>query len=98
MEGVVVSIVVMSSSSSPSRIDVALDRTSSYSLKYGRKYEILNVGLTPNFGGNSSLYALSLIFLRILKEPSTRDISLDFLKLENHSFLNSILLIHFFNV
>jgi hypothetical protein len=87
MEGVVVSSVVMSSSSSPSRIDVALDRTSSYSPKYGRKSGMLNVGLTPNSGGNSSLYALSLIFLRILKEPSTRDISLDFLKSGNHFFL-----------
>jgi hypothetical protein len=37
--------------------------------------------------GNSRLYALSLIFSRIIKGPSTRNISLDFLKLGNHSFL-----------
>jgi hypothetical protein len=36
------------------------------------------MGLTPNSGGNSSLYALSLIFSRILKGSSAKDISLDF--------------------
>jgi hypothetical protein len=48
---------------------------------------MLNVGLTPNSGGNSSLYALSLIFSIILKGPSAQNISLDFLKSRNRSFL-----------
>jgi hypothetical protein len=48
---------------------------------------MLNVGLTPNSGGNSILYVLLLIFSRILKGPSAQDISLDFLKSGNYSFL-----------
>jgi hypothetical protein len=48
---------------------------------------MLNVGLTPNSGGNLSLYALLLFFSKILKGPSTRKKSLDFLKLGNYSFL-----------
>jgi hypothetical protein len=48
---------------------------------------MLKLRLTPNSGGNSSLYALSLILARILKGPATQDISLDFLNSENRSFL-----------
>jgi hypothetical protein len=48
---------------------------------------MLNLELTPNLGGNSSLYALSLILAKILKGPATRDISLDFLNFKNRSFL-----------
>jgi hypothetical protein len=48
---------------------------------------MLKLGLTLNSGGNSSLYALSLILARILKGPATRDISLDFLNYGNRSFL-----------
>jgi hypothetical protein len=48
---------------------------------------MLMLGLTPNSGGNSSLYALLLILALILKGPAVRDISLDFLNSGNHSFL-----------
>jgi hypothetical protein len=48
---------------------------------------MLKLGLTPNSGGNSSLYVLSLILARILKGPAARDISLDFLNSGNCSFL-----------
>jgi hypothetical protein len=48
---------------------------------------MLKLGLTPNSGGNSSLYALSLILARILKGTTARDISLDFLNSGNRSFL-----------
>jgi hypothetical protein len=48
---------------------------------------MLKLGLTPNSGGNSSLYALSLILARILKGPVAQDISLDFLNSRNRSFL-----------
>ena len=40
---------------------------------------MLNVGLTRNSGGNSSLYALSFIFSKILYGPAARGINLDFL-------------------
>jgi hypothetical protein len=45
------------------------------------------VGLTPNSRSNLSLYALSLIFSKILKGPSAQDISLDFLRSGNRYFL-----------
>jgi hypothetical protein len=48
---------------------------------------MLKLGLTPNSGDNSSLYALSLILARILKGLAARDISLDFLNSGNRSFL-----------
>jgi hypothetical protein len=48
---------------------------------------MLKLGLILNSGDNSSLYALSLILVRILKVPATRDISLDFLNSENRYFL-----------
>jgi hypothetical protein len=48
---------------------------------------MLKLGLTPNSGGNSSLYALSLILAKILKGSAAQDISLDFLNSENRSFL-----------
>jgi hypothetical protein len=86
-EGMIVDEVLMSSSSFPSYIDIVLDAISSSSPKYGRKSEMLKLGLTPNSGGNPSLYALSLILARILKGPAARDISLDFLNSRNHSFL-----------
>jgi hypothetical protein len=62
----IVCIAVMSSSSSPYRIGVILDLRSSSSPIYGFKYEMLKVGLIPKSGGNSSVYALSLIFARTL--------------------------------
>jgi hypothetical protein len=70
MEGMIVAEVLMSSSSYPSCIDDVLDGVSSSSPKYGCKFEMLKLGLTPNSGGNSSLYALSLILARILKGPA----------------------------
>jgi hypothetical protein len=86
-EGIIVAEILMSTSSSPSCIDVVLDDISSSSPNSGHKSEMLKRGLTPKSGGNSSLYALSLILERILKGPAARDISLDFLNSENHSFL-----------
>src|SRR4051812_240374 len=46
---------------------------------------MLNVGLTPNSAGSSSLYALSLIFCKTLKGPSARGINLDLCKSGNLS-------------
>jgi hypothetical protein len=47
------------------------------------------MGLTPNSGGNSSLYALSFIFSRILKGPAARGMTLDFFSnLETYLFSN----------
>src|ERR1041384_1535562 len=46
-----------------------------------------NSNTNPKIGGNSSLYALSLIFSSILKGPAPRGMSLDFLKSRNLSFL-----------
>jgi hypothetical protein len=48
---------------------------------------MLNVGQIPKSGDNSSLFALSLIFLVILKGPAAHDISFDFLRSGNRSFL-----------
>src|SRR5438105_1891809 len=92
--GMVISVVLMSSSSSPSCIGVVLDGISSSSPKYNRKSEMLNVGLTPKSGGNSSLYALSLIFSRTLKGSAALGISLDFSTLEIALFSNAPILDH----
>jgi hypothetical protein len=46
----------------------------------------VKVGLTPNFEGNSILYALSFIFSIILKGPSTLGINLDFLNSGTYRF------------
>jgi hypothetical protein len=48
---------------------------------------MLKLGLTPNSGGNSSLYVLSLILARILKGTAAQDISLYFLNSENRYFV-----------